>query len=361
MTFKHVKFEDSPTMRALEKVAKEKGLVKSESLKKEASAKTSLTPTGSLMENIFKLSSGLREKGMVKEASELEMHYFNYKRAQTLYETSKEKGEDLVDAAHPKGSHKLEGVEGNEAVIETILDNHLKALKMVEKHPTGKFGTSAEVIGAVRKVLGQQTLGQYGISLTQNAPHFAEPIVLPDGSKANAAFIDNLKSIVGQSAYFVSGFEFVKGAVEQDSRVPNQKAILDKIKSMTQASMGMYQAMNAGVTAAAQKAHGLEDQRMQSEAYRNDPNYALVAWSEVSQSFTKMGSEMAGADSFLSARRVLADGIIKYGNLHVQSLMQLKQFITDKAPDLKGIADMIQKAIDDKFKVALSNAQYYKG
>ena len=157
MTFKHTKFEDSPTMRALEKVAKEKGLVKPESLQKKAAVtkKADYTPSDDFMENIFKLCAGLRTSGLEKEASELETNYLNYKRAQTLYETSKEKGEDLVDAAHPKGSHKLEGVEGDEATIETIVDQHLKHLQMIEKKPTGKLST-ASILTAVKKALGQE-------------------------------------------------------------------------------------------------------------------------------------------------------------------------------------------------------------
>lgn len=156
MTFKHVKFEDSPTMRALEKVAKEKGLVKPEPLKKRASVpkKPDYTPTGNLMENVLKLCAGLRNQGLVKEAAELETNYLNYKSAQTLYETSKEKGEDLIQSAHPKGSHKLEGVEGNElAVIEDILDQHMKLIQIVDKKPTGKLST-AQAIRAVKKALG---------------------------------------------------------------------------------------------------------------------------------------------------------------------------------------------------------------
>ena len=159
MTFKHMKFEDSPTMRALEKVAKEKGLVKPETLEKKASVakKADYTPTPNLMENIFKLCAGLRAQGLVKEAAEIETNYLQYKQAQTLYETSKEKGEDLVDAAHPKGSHKLEGVEGDEATIETIVDQHLKHLQMIEKKPTGKLST-ASILKSVKKALGQTTI-----------------------------------------------------------------------------------------------------------------------------------------------------------------------------------------------------------
>lgn len=159
MTFKHMKFEDSPTMRALEKVAKEKGLVKPESLEKKAAVtkKADYTPTPNLMENIFKLCAGLRDSGLKKEADEIEMNYLNLKRAQTLYETSKETGDDLVQSAHPKGSHKLEGVEGNEAVVEDILDQHLKMLEKVNKKPTGKLSesNSKDIIKSVKMALGQ--------------------------------------------------------------------------------------------------------------------------------------------------------------------------------------------------------------
>lgn len=159
MSFKHVKFEDSPIMRSLEKVAREKGLVKPEPpLQKTAalSKKANLTPTPNLMENIFKLCAGLREQGRVVEASEVETNYLNYKRAQTLYEAHKETGDDLIHSAHPKGSHKLEGVAGDEATFEDILDKHTKILQMVEKKPTGKLSSAAQILGAVKKSLGQQ-------------------------------------------------------------------------------------------------------------------------------------------------------------------------------------------------------------
>lgn len=157
MTFKHSKFEDSVTMRSLEKLAREKGWVKSEPpMTKSASSKSDLSPSGSLVENVLKLCEGLRTAGYEKYASELETKLVTYKQAQTLYETSKEKGEDLVHAAHPKGSHKLEDVEGDEAVFEDIIDKHLKHVEVVEKQPTGKLASSRDVISAVKVVLAQE-------------------------------------------------------------------------------------------------------------------------------------------------------------------------------------------------------------
>lgn len=156
MTFKHVKFQDSAVMRSLERVAQEKGLVKEEDLVKTASLskKADLTPSDNLLENLLKLSAGLRESGFSKYADELEDRAFAYKQAQTLYETSKEKGEDLVDAAHPNGSHKLEDVDGDElATVETIIDQQLKDLEMIEKKPTGKLASSKDILKAVMMVL----------------------------------------------------------------------------------------------------------------------------------------------------------------------------------------------------------------
>lgn len=170
MTFKHVKFEDSPTMRALEKVAQEKGLVKPETLEKKASAskQLDLAPSSDLMENILKLCSGLRSKGLTKEASEIETNYLNYKQAQTLYETSKEKGEDLIDAAHPDGSHKLENVEGDEAVVETIVDQYLKSLEVVKKNPQGKLSEAKSIISAVKTIFAQDTRESLQQNIRQN-------------------------------------------------------------------------------------------------------------------------------------------------------------------------------------------------
>lgn len=160
MTFKHVKFEDSIVMRSLEKVAKDKGLVKSDPLHKTASKTLDITPTDNLTDNVLRLCAGLRAQGLVKHADEVETNYLNFKCAQTLYETSKEEGDDLVHAAHPKGSHKLDGVDSDEATFEDILDGHLKMVQVLEKKPTGKL-SSAYYIKDVKTALGiNNTLNQ---------------------------------------------------------------------------------------------------------------------------------------------------------------------------------------------------------
>lgn len=156
MTFKHAKFEDSVIMRSLERVAREKGLVKDEPIQKTASAQVDLTPSDSLMENILNLCAGLRVSGFDKYADELETNYLSYKQAtNSLYETDPKAGEKQIRDAHPKGSHKIDGISGDDlAVVETILDEHLKLLDIVNKTPTGKLASSDDVLRAVKKACG---------------------------------------------------------------------------------------------------------------------------------------------------------------------------------------------------------------
>lgn len=155
MSWKHTKLEDSATFRSLERVAQQKNLIKADpAVVKTASKGLDLSPSNNLSNNIIKLCSGLRARGMEKIAEELESKFINYKRAESLYETSKETGDDLIDSAHPDGSHKLEDVDGD-ATVETILDQHKKHLEVINKKPTGKLTTANQIIDAVKLSLGQ--------------------------------------------------------------------------------------------------------------------------------------------------------------------------------------------------------------
>jgi hypothetical protein len=152
MTFKHVKFGDSVTMRSLEKVAQEKGWIKNDPITKTASG-PDLNPSVNFMENVVKLCSGLRHSGFDKYADELENAFVAYKQADKSYDVSNEKGEDLIEAAHPEGGHQMEGVEGD-AYVEDILEKHLKMLEVSNKEPTAKK-SSKDILKAVKTVLAQ--------------------------------------------------------------------------------------------------------------------------------------------------------------------------------------------------------------
>jgi hypothetical protein len=154
--FKHDKFEDSPTMRSLTKIAQDKGWIQEapKPITKQASA-PDLVPTPDLITNLVKLCQGLRTSGFDKQAQELEDKFISYKRAQTLYDVSNEKGEDLLDIAHPKGSHKMEDVDSSEAVVEDLLDRHDKFVEVVNSKPTGKISNNQEILAGVKKILAQ--------------------------------------------------------------------------------------------------------------------------------------------------------------------------------------------------------------
>lgn len=206
MTFKHVKFEDSPVMRSLEKVAQQKGMIKADPIEKTAALKktaTNLVPSDSLLDNVVRLCSGLRERGFQKQAADLEAHFAQYKQAQTLYETHKEKGEDIIEFAHPEGSHKLEGVEGDEAVFEDILDQMSKTLEKVEKKPTGKLTESQKAIEAVKVILGATPLDLNALyaqaeDALEKYRSVASTIAMKMGEDANynAEFMDAVKNVL---------------------------------------------------------------------------------------------------------------------------------------------------------------------
>jgi len=205
MTFKHLKFAESSTMQAFEKLAKEKGLVKPEPVVKKAEKKLDLSPSKSLVENILKLSAGLREQGFVRHAEDLERKFLVYKEAESLYETSKETGEDVVNQAHPDGSPSLEGVEGD-AVVETIVDAKKKIEEIVNKKPTGKLTTAKDILNAVKMVFADE------IAPTKTSFSFVSKYLLSNlnsalnlikSSEDNRAvdILSSLKSLV----YFVNG------------------------------------------------------------------------------------------------------------------------------------------------------------
>lgn len=167
MTFKHSDFNSSPTMRSLVKVAQEKGWVKEEPLQKTAVPKVDLNPSNSFVDNLLKLCNGLRSSGFDKQADELESKLVQCKQAGALYDVGNEKGEDLVHAAHPKGSHKMENVDSKEATFEDILDKHMKMLDVANGQPTGKHSSAQDILKTVKRVLAQAAPADPNTGLTQ--------------------------------------------------------------------------------------------------------------------------------------------------------------------------------------------------
>jgi flagellin-specific chaperone FliS len=154
MSFKHGNFEDSAVLRSLERYAKENGMVRPEEFVKKAEKKIDLKPSENLTDNLIKLCNGLRDQGLESFANDIENNFLNYKTAEAkLY--AETDGEKLVEQAHPKGSPKLDVL--GDGVVETILDQHLAMIKMVDKKPTGKLNgklkNATEIINAVKIAL----------------------------------------------------------------------------------------------------------------------------------------------------------------------------------------------------------------
>lgn len=140
---KHINFDDSPVMRELARQAVKNGTIQTESVSdivKKASATKSYQPTGDLYTDLFKLASGLRDRGFVKEADGLEDKILIMKQAEShLYRAIDEDGEDLLDFAHPDGDAKVSDAQEGNGIVETLPSAHQKMVDVVNKTPTGKY------------------------------------------------------------------------------------------------------------------------------------------------------------------------------------------------------------------------------
>lgn len=154
MSFKHTKFDDSAVMRSLTKVAYDKGMINKDDFVSEVvEKKLDLKVSESLTDNIIKLCAGLRDRGMGKYAVQLENKYMMYKQAETSLYGTKDTAKELMNHAHPKGNVVLD-VEGD-GVVEDLYGAREAIMKTLYKTPTGKYASSKEIIGGVKKALGQ--------------------------------------------------------------------------------------------------------------------------------------------------------------------------------------------------------------
>jgi hypothetical protein len=303
MTFKHVKFDDSMTMRSLERLAKEKGWVKPELVKTAEAAQPDYTISGNLMENVLKLCAGLRNLGFDKYANELEEKFIVYKQANSLYEISSETGDDVIDTAHPKGSHKLEGVEGD-ATVETIIDQHLKMVEVSNKKPTGKLASQSDILNAVKKALGQGFGQEYHIEnflapQTTTAPEkVVKDVSWTDGNRANSKFIQFDMANAAVPLTKVVGLLSQLEKLASDQRFPaGTAAAVKQGKDFIQSFATAYL---TACSVAAKKAQEIESSRLSNI---NELDQSRVTFKEVGSAF-KSGmlakTAIGKADSFTS-------------------------------------------------------------
>lgn len=360
MTFKHLKFAESSTMQAFEKMAKDKGLVKSEEITvKKASKSLDLNPSGNLLQNILKLSAGLRVQGFHKQANDLERKFLTFKQASTLYETSKETGDDLVHQAHPEGSHTIKDVEGD-AVIETIVDAKKKIEEIVNKNPKGKLTNASTIFDMVKSVLAQSiptvpepqprpdginsnsvlpkgvtTESIFG-KMPENRPMMIEPI--NKGTAANSTFI---KSIL------IPPFNKLSAASEKLQQL-KQLSSHDRISDVVEKAVNTYasfvsnimKAYAVAITEATKFALTKEKDRMRTSG--GDANSSLVKLQEVLPFLVKGNAAPLGlgnATSFDDLANIMNKHLNDIGNQLVTGLSPGFEF------DEEDLTSLSQKAL----------------
>lgn len=143
MTIKHINFDDSPVMRELEKQSIKNGTIELESVAdivEKTSGTKAYQPTGDLYTDLFKLANGLRDRGFVKEADQLEDKIILSKQAEShLYRAIDEDGDDVLEFAHPDGDASVSEAQEEHGMVETLPSAHEKILNVINKTPTGKF------------------------------------------------------------------------------------------------------------------------------------------------------------------------------------------------------------------------------
>jgi len=156
MSFKHDDGRNSALYKSLEKIAYEKGLIKEEPIQKKASyVKKSYAAGDFLDENIVKLCDGLREKGMISQASDLEKNFLLYKMAKSS--APKDVDPEVIQDAHPNGGTRVSTIH-EEAYVEDILETHLKMLQVsLEDVKPRKLASSKDILKAIKIALAAPT------------------------------------------------------------------------------------------------------------------------------------------------------------------------------------------------------------
>lgn len=134
MTNRHIDFYDSPTMRELARISKEKGFITEAPLMKCASTEEDhFIPSDNLFVDLTRLAGGLRDRGMDRQAERLEGLIVQYKVAEMAVAAS------MLEDYHPEGSNELCEAEDDLGTVETKDLQQKKDLEVAEKDPTGKW------------------------------------------------------------------------------------------------------------------------------------------------------------------------------------------------------------------------------
>lgn len=252
MTYKPTKFDESAVMRSLEKIAIQKGLATPDQIQKKAETKKPVAPTDSFSENLLILCEKLRERGFSKYATELEVKFLTFKKAETnLYDITKETGEDLVDSAHPEGGKKLDSTWNDLGEIETITEQHSKILDVINKMPKGKLANK-NAINAIKIVMSQHMAG--GSTEEEQRNDLARKY-LADANK----ILDTITEVVNREGglwnagisstiLFTRGKWFNTKVTEAKSLLTKNEPTIDDVTALTKLINNVYSEISPGIT-----------------------------------------------------------------------------------------------------------------
>lgn len=141
---RHIKLNNSSVSDYFKATALDKGWIKEEVIEKKASGDVNISDN--LDVNISTLILQLKEAGLKDLAGELTDSFVYYKRAASgLYNVTKDEYNKLTHLAHPKGSTKLQNMNGD-CVVEDTYDTQkalmslLKEKKRVKKAQSDNSG-----------------------------------------------------------------------------------------------------------------------------------------------------------------------------------------------------------------------------
>jgi hypothetical protein len=270
MTFKSIKFSDSPVMRSLQRVALERNLIQPKTIEKSASS--DFTPTNNLINDLLKLASGLKEAGFHSYADDLELKIINYK-----YAKAKE-FDPILDQAHPK-STDLENIDHT---VKNLLESHLDFVQSVNSKPKGKIANYL-LIDKIAQVLKDPTINSDDkskfpiISLDQ-------AWVSEDGTRCNSTFIS--QTLESQALSLVKAVNLLNKlkSVSADKRF--DPAVSKGIELTMNVLGNLVKDYVGACKTAAAKAKSIETERLKTNS---DPLQSKVTFAEVGSSF-KSGS-----------------------------------------------------------------------
>lgn len=231
---RHIKLPKSSVKDSFKEIALEKKWINPEQIEKKASI-TDLSLTDSLDANISKLIIGLKDSNLDKFAEEIRYHFLNYKKAENdLYNVTKNEYSKYINLAHPKGSHKMENMEGD-AVVEDLYDtqsailNLLKDKKKVKNANIKKadFFVSKEdknIEDNVNLNLNSLKVSLQGILSKIKNPHWRDELSSVQELNQTISYVSSLSVKAGWSSDYLK--ENVSKINNDLSRLPNSLSSL---------------------------------------------------------------------------------------------------------------------------------------